>query len=160
MATKNPAVKEATRPPQPPSPQRIAQTSSQTSLRTTFSLHPQMQQSPTTPPPTNRRVPSYRRLQHARRQVPGQTQEIAKKPEAEKPRKMAAECPEVEETTTKTPDTEDAVTEPPETTETSQEKKIPAKQTEESEPRRPCRSRKPPDRLSYSQLGTPGVDGR
>ena len=66
----------------------------------------------------------------------------------------------VEDTTTKTPDTEDAMAEPPEITENGQEKKIPAKQTEESEPRRPCRSRKQPDRLNYSQLGTPGEDGR
>ena len=66
----------------------------------------------------------------------------------------------VEDTTTKTPDTEDATAEPPETIENIQEKKIPAEQTEESEPRRPCRSRKPPDRLNYSQLGTPGEGGR
>ena len=66
----------------------------------------------------------------------------------------------VEDTTTKTPDTENAIAEPPETIENIQEKKIPAEQTEESEPRRPCRSRKPPDRLNYSQLGTPGEGGR
>ena len=41
----------------------------------------------------------------------------------------------VEDTTTKTPDTEDAMAEPPETTGNSQEKKIPAKQMEEKEPR-------------------------
>ena len=41
----------------------------------------------------------------------------------------------VEDTTMKTPDTEDATAEPTETIENIQEKKIPAEQTEESEPR-------------------------
>ena len=65
----------------------------------------------------------------------------------------------VEDTTTKTPDMEDAMAEQPKTTENGQEKKTPARQTEENEPRRPCRSRKPPDRLNYNQLGTPGRRG-
>ena len=66
----------------------------------------------------------------------------------------------VEDTTTETPGREEAIAEPSETIENAPKDKTPAEQTKESEPRRPYRSRKPPDRLNYSQLGTPREGGR
>ena len=65
----------------------------------------------------------------------------------------------VEDTTTETPGREEITAEPADIRENVQEDKTPAEQNGESEPRRPCRSRKPPDRLNYSLLGTPRKEG-
>ena len=97
---------------------------------------------------------------HQQFTMEGNTRETTNPPQIED-RKSPQQTDDnaVEDTTKETPGREETTAELPKIREDVPKDNIQAEQTDQSEPRRPCRSRKPPDRLNYSLLGTPGKGG-